>query len=259
VIIGSGNVATVLGKRIRLAGHQLLQVFSHDKEHASRLAGELECGYTDDWKEIDGQADLYLVALSDSALAGDFTKKMPSLKDRLVAHTAGSVSRDVLRGITNRPGVLYPLQSLRKEIDAYPEIPLLVDAQTPEDIALLTGFAKTISGQVQTADDEMRRKLHLGAVLVNNFSNHLFRMAEDYCRREKVDFRLLLPVIKETAKRLTDFSPGEVQTGPAVRKDQATIEKHLSMLSNYVSTKELYELFTKQIQDLSVVKTVVKP
>lgn len=249
VMIGSGNVATVLGRRIRLAGHTVLQVVSRQPENAARLAGELGSAFTDKWQEIDKQADLYLVALSDTALS-DFARRGPALDNRLVAHTAGAVSKDLLETITRRPAVLYPLQSLRKEIEFYPEIPLLIDAQTPADKELLTAFARTISGVVREADDETRIKLHLAAVLVNNFGNHLFRLAEDYCRQEKVDFRLLLPVIRETADRLTRFSPGEVQTGPAIRKDRATIEKHLSMLGKYLDTSELYELFTKQIEAL---------
>ena len=247
VIIGSGNVASVLARRILLAGHPILQVFSRTTAHAASLAEELGCEYTDDLNQISRDGDLYLVAISDGALE-NFALHAPLLLDKLVVHTAGSLSREVLSGITRRNGVLYPLQSLRKETDAQTEIPLLIDAALPEDIRFLTDFAGTFSGQVVLADDETRKKLHLGAVLTNNFSNHLFRLAADYCRLERVDFKLLLPLIHETAVRLKNHNPRNLQTGPAIRNDRETLRKHLEMLNNYPDARELYEVFTKQIQ-----------
>ena len=50
-----------------------------------------------------------------------------NIHDKLVLHTAGSVSKDVLKNISYNYGVLYPLQSLRKESHEIPEIPFLVD------------------------------------------------------------------------------------------------------------------------------------
>ena len=246
VIIGSGNVATVLGIRIKMAGHEIVQVFSRKREHAALLAEELHCPHTTYWSQITPEADIYLVALADSALLslGDNL----SLPGKLVLHTAGAVSKAVLLPVSQNSGVLYPLQSLRKEIRPFPPIPLLVDANTPVDQGRIADFARSISGQVQEADDATRLKLHLGAVIVNNFSNHLYTLAEDYCRLEKIDFTLLLPTIQETAGRLTHFLPRDTQTGPAIRGDKATIEKHLRLLHGYENITALYELFTKQIQ-----------
>jgi predicted short-subunit dehydrogenase-like oxidoreductase (DUF2520 family) len=145
-------------------------------------------------------------------------------------------------------GVLYPLQSLRKEIPGSPVIPFLVDGNNPGSQTWLYDFAATLSDQVQVADDGTRLRLHLGAVLVNNFSNHLYALAENFCKREKIDFALLFPLIKEGAERLSYFSPGETQTGPAIRGDSATIETHRQLLDEYPDIRQLYDLFTNQLQ-----------
>jgi hypothetical protein len=102
---------------------------------------------------------------------------------------------------------------------------------------------------VQVADDVTRLKLHLAGVLVNNFTNHLYALTEDFCRQEGIDFDLLLPLIKETAGRLSHFRPRQSQTGPAVRRDNNTIKKHLELLNNHNDIKELYKLFTNKIQE----------
>lgn len=246
VIIGSGNVATVLGRQFREAGHQILQVFSRQQGHAAQLAEALRCEYASRWEELDKNAEVYLVALSDEALR-DLHHHI-SLPGKLVLHTAGAVGKEVLLGVSQNSGVLYPLQSLRKELKPYPEVPLLTDANQESDRRRITDLAHSISRQVSEADNSMRLKLHLAAVLVNNFTNHLYVLADAYCRREGADFSLLLPLIRETAERLSRVAPGDVQTGPAIRGDEATIEKHLELISNYKDIKEVYTVFTRQIR-----------
>src|SRR6266702_3233009 len=126
VIIGSGNTATVLGYKMLEAGHTIVQVVSRQKEHAASLAAALYGSYATGWEEVDPSAELYLLAVSDDVL---YTLgEVLTLPGKLVAHTAGTVSKDVLRKVSERGGVLYPLQSLRKEIRPFPEIPFLVDA-----------------------------------------------------------------------------------------------------------------------------------
>lgn len=245
VIIGSGNVATVLGRLCKQNGHQVLQVVSRNAQHAKMLADELHCGHADYAGEINMQAELYLVSVADTALF-DLNRDF-SLGNKLVLHTAGSVSKDVLKDISVNYGVLYPVQSLRKEMQYTNDIPLLIDGNTEETMTLVEDFAKTISDNVSKASDEQRLKLHVAAVVVSNFTNHLYALAEEFCKKEQVDFRLLIPLIKETADRIEQASPETVQTGPAVRNDIFTIDKHLRILSNHPSLKYLYIKLTDSI------------
>jgi predicted short-subunit dehydrogenase-like oxidoreductase (DUF2520 family) len=246
VIIGSGNVATVLGSRIVEAGHVIVQVMARREEPAAMLAAEWNCGYTTQWEKVDTMADIYIVSVSDRALEslGDLL----ALPGKLVVHTAGAVAGSVLSTVSGRWGVLYPLQSLRKEIRPFPAFPLLIAACRPEDLPVIRDFALSISPQVQEADDATRLKLHAAATSVNNFTNWLYTQAELFCGREQLDFSLLYPLIAETSQRLQRYSPREVQTGPAIRGDQGTIRRHLEVLNNYKDLKELYQLFSLQIQ-----------
>ncbi|MBL0056721.1 MAG: DUF2520 domain-containing protein [Chitinophagaceae bacterium] len=245
VLIGSGNVATVLGRLIHKAGHEILQVVSRDARHAARLANEWSASYTDLQGKINDTADLYIIAVKDEAIEG--LKKKLHLGSRPVVHTAGAVSIEALKGISANYGVLYPLQSLRAEMEPGMPIPLLVDGNSIETITLLEDFAHTISNRVARANDEERSKLHVAAVVVSNFTNHLYALAEAYCRKEKIDFDLLKPLIGETAMRLEQASPQDVQTGPAARNDQQTITKHLELLGGHEKLKELYRVMTESI------------
>jgi predicted short-subunit dehydrogenase-like oxidoreductase (DUF2520 family) len=250
IIIGSGNTATVLGRKIKAAGHPILQVSGRNEAAVASLATELGCKANTDPEKIDHSADIYIVAIADRALPQ--LHEWLSLDKKLVVHTAAAVSRDVLQKVSRNYGVLYPLQTLRKEQAAIPGIPFLVDGNSPDDLALVQDFAASLSDRVFVAGDKLRLRMHVAAVLVSNFTNHLYVLAEGFCKSEQLDFSLLLPLIDETANRLHDLSPVQSQTGPALRSDRPTIDKHLEILNAYPSLKGMYELLTDSIQQFKI-------
>lgn len=246
-LIGSGNVATVLGRLIVKNGHQVCQVISREADHAKVLADELGAGYANFDGAPDKSADLFIIAISDAALGNFFIKG--NLTDKIVVHTAGSVSKDILKNFAARYGVLYPLQTLRKEMEHIPAIPLLIDGSDEGVTVFIEEFAKTISGSVQRMNDEERLKLHAAAVVVSNFTNHLYAIAEDFCEKENVDFGMLKPLILETAQRISYASPSKVQTGPAIRKDIHTLDKHLRLFTAHPKLRMMYLRLTDSIMN----------
>jgi predicted short-subunit dehydrogenase-like oxidoreductase (DUF2520 family) len=247
VIIGTGNTATILGRKLKKAGHRILQVFGKDASAASKLAYEVATESTNYWSMVRTDADVYLIAVTDDAIP-DVVKHL-HVPEKVVAHTAGSVKQDVLKKCSPHHGVFYPLQSLRKEITDLPDIPILVDASDDVAKKILESLAHSIAGEkVTEASDEERLKLHVAAVIVSNFANHLYALAEDYCKKEGLDFKQLIPLIEETAARVKDVSPQKAQTGPALRNDQETIQKHLVLLKGHPQLLKIYRLLTESIQ-----------
>ena len=245
VIIGTGNVAYALASVIKQSDHVLLEVSGRNADRLNAMAAAFEVPISS-IPNLTKKADLYIVAITDDALnhIGHWLR----LEKKLVVHTAGSVSKQVLQAVSRNYGVLYPLQSLKWQMKSIPEIPFLVDGNTPDDLTLIRDFALSISNKVEIADDEARRKLHLAAVVVNNFTNHLYTLAEQFCHNENLSFELLLPLIMESANRLKLLSPGDAQTGPAARNDLTTIEKQKKLLQNYPELKKVYEVMTESIR-----------
>ncbi|HVE60875.1 MAG TPA: DUF2520 domain-containing protein [Chitinophagaceae bacterium] len=246
IIIGTGNTATVLGRKLKAAGHIILQVFGRNAFAASELAYELDSESTNYWSVVSRDAEIYILAVSDIAIE-EIIKEL-RLPEKTIVHTAASVSKNILKNSTSHFGVFYPLQSLKKENRYPPETPIIIDASDEQTLHVLENLANTISATVAQADDQERLKLHLAAVFCNNFVNHIYALMEDYCRKENLDFSLLIPLIRETTLRLTTISASSAQTGPAVRADKATIDKHLALLASYRHLKEIYDLMTKSIE-----------
>lgn len=249
VLIGTGNVATVLGRKFVQSGHTIVQVYGRNLQAAEHLAQQLSAEAVDDVQAIKTTADLYLLAVSDTAV--EQIAKQLNLPGKIVAHTAGSVSIKAL-GEMQRCGVFYPLQSLKKTAQHLPDIPLVLDASDKETMTELQTLANSITATVLVAGDEERRKLHLAAVFCNNFVNHLYVLAEQYCRKESLDFSILLPLIRETASRLSELPPAAAQTGPAVRFDEDTLHMHRALLQDDSLLLPFYEAFTQSIQQLVV-------
>lgn len=245
-IIGTGNVAFVLGGLIKNAGHTIAQVSGRNKANAVLLAEDLNSKATA-IEEVSAEADIYIIAVSDKAIAE--TASQLKVKDKIVVHTAGGVSADVLKPASENYGVLYPLQSIRKENTQLPVIPLLTDGCNDNVREQLFFFAQSLSSITGTANDEQRLALHIAAVFASNFSNYMYTLAKSFCDKEHVSFNYLLPLIEETALRLKYFPPEKMQTGPAIRGDMNTVNKHIAILEKYPDLKNIYKEMSENIMN----------
>lgn len=244
VLIGSGNVAQhLISSFVESKNIDLVQVFSRQKEAVSSLIDSNKI--TNNFTDLV-VADLYILAVSDDSIA-EVSSQLP-FENRLVVHTAGSVSLNFLDP-KNRRGVFYPLQTFSKNrgVD-FSEIPICLETEWDADFEILEKAAKALSNQVFKINENQRQALHVSAVFANNFVNHLYQIGNQICSENKLSFDILKPLILETANKVMNLSPSEVQTGPAVRNDTQTIERHLSFLTNENQTK-IYKILTQSIQD----------
>ena len=244
-IVGNGNVATVLGNRLQAAGHEIVAVVARNKAGGELLAAKLHTSFHHLAEKPALKTELVLIALADNALSTGLPRI--SAGDATWVHTAGSVSMEALKGYATNYGVLYPLQSIHKNKELPTGIPFLVDGVNEHTKANLWELAKTISTKVGYANDEERMQYHLAAVLVSNFTNHLYRLAQDYLVSQSLDFSILQPLIVETVDRLQQYKASEVQTGPAVRNDTQTIARHLELLDRYPEIAQLYTALSASI------------
>jgi len=249
IIFGNGNVATQLAKAFLKADDvQLLQVYSRSKPTNFFIKNNINT--TNDIKKVKNAA-IYIIAISDDAIAA-FSKKL-NFKNKLVVHTSGSKPITELNCDAHK-GIFYPLQSISKNKKiSFKNIPICLEAENTKDYLLLEKLAFSISNKVYAINSEQRKRLHVAAVFVNNFTNHLYKIGKDICDTHQVDFDILKPLIVETAKKITQLTPLEAQTGPAVRGDKKTIENHLQLLDE--KQQEIYTLITESIIESKRLKT----
>ena len=240
--IGSGNVAAHLAPAFFAGGYAIAEVCSPTLANAETLAVKVGAKSRTDVKMLSN-ADIYIIAVDDKAIQAVVDAMPPT--NALVLHTAGSVDMDIMRKFTNY-GVLYPLQTLHKECSIdLSAVPFLIEANNAENLAITADLAGTLSSCVRVVNSEQRRKLHLAAVFACNFVNALLSSADDIAGN---DFSLLAPLVRNTVERAFQSQhPKEVQTGPALRGDVDTMNKHLAMLNTLPEYQEIYRLLSSVI------------
>lgn len=242
-IIGSGNVTQHLLVAFRnIVGIEIVNVFARDKNNINHLIENNKI--VSDFNDLL-TADLFIIAVSDDVI--EQVSNQILFTDKLVVHTSGGVSIDVLNN-KNRKGVFYPLQSFTKNrAISFSEIPICIEANNENDYLILKNLAELLSKKVYKINSAQRKSLHISAVFVNNFVNHLYKIGNDICNENEVDFDILKPLILETANKIMTISPHDAQTGPAKRNDSTVINSQLDFLSNH-NQKEIYKILTHSIQ-----------
>lgn len=244
VVIGAGNVAQHLIVAFQKSNSiELVQVVARNVTQLSHLLDSSMLTAT--FSEIK-PADVYIIAVSDNAIQ-EVSSQLP-FSNQLVVHTSGSVAITALDD-KNRKGVFYPLQTFSKTKEVnFKEIPICLEAENDADYKTLETVARSCSNVVYSVSSEQRKALHVAAVFVSNFVNHMYAIGNEICQENNLDFDILKPLIKETANKVQLLSPEAAQTGPAKRNDTTTINAHLTFLQDN-NQKEIYKLLTKSIID----------
>lgn len=244
--IGAGNLATQLAKALQLEGNFITQVYSRTEKSAKELGEILSVEYVTSVDSINRSADVYFVALKDSAVEEVLSQM--DFEDKLVVHCSGSLPLSILDNHSKNTGVFYPLQTFSKTRNVdFRTVPIFIEANTPENETILTNLAAQVSGSVQLLNSESRKALHLSAVFACNFVNHLYNISSEILKSKDIPFEVLRPLILETAQKVQDMTPEAAQTGPAIRFDQNIISAHLKELEQNSDYHQLYSLLSKGI------------
>lgn len=248
VIIGSGNVAWHLGPELENAGHRVVEIFSRNPKNARSFQKRLyqaEINPSLDFSET--MADVVILCVSDDAIE-EVAREVVLPANAIIVHTSGSqpVSKLGYTG-TDNIGVFYPLQTFTKggqqHID---DIPILIEAENSETLGLLKRLAESVSSQVYNVNSGDRLAIHVAAVFACNFSNFLFGVAEEILNKKGFELELLRPLIAETLNKSLNIGPVKAQTGPAVRGDLETLDRHMDFLKNN-EYREIYRQITEKI------------
>ena len=226
ILVGSGNVATHLGIALQNCNYKIVQVYSRSVKNAKKLAQKLNTDFTNNLAQLKS-ADLIIVSVNDDVISTVLSK----LKNTTIVHTSGSIGIDVFEPNFSDFGVFYLLQTFNKDIElTISEIPFCIEGNSKAFEKELIEIAKKLSNNVVVKDLAQRKQLHIAAVFACNFSNQMFSIADDLLTEKEIDFKILLPLIKQTIAKLNTNKPKAVQTGPAKRKDIKIIQEHITLI-----------------------------
>ena len=246
-VVGAGNVAYHMVRAIWKSDHSLEGLFSRNESDArSATRGEKVDVYSE-MKDIPSSADIYIICVNDDAIA-DVVNDLPqAIKDsKIIVHTSGSVALDVLKSAKNQ-GVLYPVQTFTKGRKMnYDDIPYCINANSDETEDALVELANSVGGTTTIMSDDDRQKVHVSAVMINNFVNHLIHKSESILESNDIPLDILQPLLRKTIAKQAKIGSYDAQTGPAIRNDKSTIATHIDLLTDPLD-KDIYQAITNSI------------
>jgi len=239
-------VAGILCGEFFSKGHKIVQIASAGRKNGPALASSCDAEWLDNLN-FSSPADFIIVAVPDNQL-GEVLQKIKCPSGAIIVHTAGSYGLDVFPAHLRNCGVFYPLQTFTagRKINL-DEVPVFLEASDSNVMAELKGLASVITSRIYESVTEHRRMLHLAAVFACNFTNHMFTLASQICRKTPYNPEVLFPLIKETVNKAVEIGPEVSQTGPAIRNDTLTIKKHLELLSFSEEMQKIYSEITDSI------------
>lgn len=247
-MVGAGRLATNLALALHESGHQVAAVYSRTIESAQRLACQVGAMATSDIAALPRQADAFIVAVKDDALANVVSQLEKGREDCCFFHTAGSVPMAIF-GSHRLHGVFYPMQtfSMDKRVD-FKKVHIFIEGNSPETLQLAQQLAQTVSPHVHEMTSEQRRQLHLAAVFGCNFANHCFALSARILERQGLPFDVMLPLVDETTAKVHTMHPRDAQTGPAARSDENVMGAQRQMLADEPLLQQIYTLMSESIQ-----------
>lgn len=248
-IIGTGNTAWFMATRLAAAGFSCTGIYGRNVDSARSLADRIGSTSYDLSNGVNDDADICILAVSDHAI-GEVVASLPFSKAVLV-HTAGSVNINVIKDAAKHTGVIWPVYSIVKNnLPGTKDIPIVWEASDEPAKKVISATVNAITNISHEADSGQRISLHLTAVISNNFTNHLFAIAEQICVERNLPFTLLYPIIQQSVNRLASLSPATQQTGPAKRHDTVTMHRQLDMLRQHPQWQRIYEAISVSIMEM---------
>lgn len=228
-IIGTGNVATHLAK-------------------AFKNCAEVVTVNSRSLANLPEHSDLCIISVKDDVIS--LVAERLKGKTDILAHTSGSVPMNVLNGYAPAIGVIYPMQTFSKDVPLdYSTIPFFIEGNTQLAADSLYNLANSVSQNVHFADGDLRKRLHLAAVFACNFTNRLIADSDIILKAVGLDYKILLPLIRQTIDKLADTPPEKAQTGPAARNDISVIKSHLELIAEDPYLSLIYKTISKRISE----------
>lgn len=250
VFIGAGNLATSVATNLYEAGVAINQVIATTQKSAKTLAYKFGAAYSTSIEQINKNAVVYIVAVPDSQIEPVLTALCAL--DQMVVHTSGSTSISIFdEKKFPTHGVLYPFQTFSKSrVVNLQDVPICIEANNASNLAQLSNFAQQLSTRILPMGSEQRKWLHLTGVFGCNFINHILTLTYNIANSNGIDFEILKPLVDETIQKAFSGDPAQMQTGPAIRGDFNTINKHQLMLKELdPALQKIYNVLSLEIQN----------
>jgi predicted short-subunit dehydrogenase-like oxidoreductase (DUF2520 family) len=259
-IIGAGKVGSVLALALNEAGYPVVACASRSLPSAERLARRIEgCEAYATSAEAAAQADVVVLTVPDDALA-NVAQGIAWKPRHLAIHCSGALPAAAIAAAMDagaRVAGFHPIQTFADTVSGLANLPgSAVGVEAGDDVwPWLAGLARDLGTTALRISSEHRALYHAACVLTSNGTVGLLAVAANLWQALGVNrtdaVQALLPLLAGTVRNLETLGIPDALTGPAVRGDVGTIDRHLAALAQDPLALEIYRALGRALIELT--------
>jgi predicted short-subunit dehydrogenase-like oxidoreductase (DUF2520 family) len=242
-IVGPGRVGQAMGKLLRRAGVPVLFVVARRMAAAKKAVRFIGAGRPLAWSDPRfTEAPIVLLTTTDTALqlvAQSLSRMVNDWSGKMVLHTCGSLPASVLSPLKRKGaaiGSIHPFQTIpnpaagvRSLVGCYWGI-----EGEPPARQVAEQWVKLLRGVAFPVRAARKDLYHLAAFLTCPTAVTLMERAAGLLKEVGIPARIARPMlaqfVAQAARNFGEIGGRRALTGPVVRRDWTTIQKHLAAL-----------------------------
>lgn len=258
-IVGAGKVGCSIGKYLREHDIPVAGYCSKRKESVDFAATFTNTKAFTSLRELLAQSEIVFITTPDDVVEEVWeSMQQESIQNKIICHFSGSLSSAVFSNRKEK-GVsacsIHPMFAFSNKFTSYEQLNQVIFTMEGDGKALnvVRAVFQKAGNKVCVIDPESKGRYHAAASMISNMMIGLYQMGWNMltdCGFSPEDARELMePLVRGNVEALLATSPEQALTGPIERGDEATIAKHLSVLT--LEEKEVYVNLGQVLTDIA--------
>lgn len=263
-IIGAGRLGTSLGTALSKKGYRIKFLScrtSLSAEESRKIIGEGKA--STDNVQTARAGDIVLLCLPDEEIL-KVTKELEAANinwsEKFIFHCSGLLSSEILNPLKAKGALtasIHPIQSFaekRTSPEQFENIYFGVEGES-DALELSQKMIRKLGSRSFIIDSENKALYHTACSIASNFFVVLLDTASSLLKeaglQEEQAFQVLLPLVKGTLHNVKKFNIQASLTGPVIRGDKTSVEKHLEALKKFPPFHEMYRRVAFQALEIA--------
>jgi len=263
-IIGAGRLGTSLAYALSKKGYIIKALSCRtlpSAEESRQIIGQGKV-FTDNIQAANAATIVFLCLPEEEILKVSESLALSSLAwaNKLVLHCSGLLSSEALKPLQKKGALTasaHPVQSFthkRTPPEHFRDIYFSLEGES-EALALAQNIIHKLGGRSFIIQAKDKALYHAACSTASNFLVVLLDMASSLLHstglREEEAFQILLPLVKGTLHNVKKFNTRASLTGPVIRGDRETVQKHLEALKKNRLYHETYKQLASQALEMA--------
>ncbi len=252
-MVGAGNLGSALAVCLRNAGYAIDLVLAHSPGPSLRSAKQLA-------REVGARcvleppasvrADLFWFCVPDSEIfrAANSVAQTVSWKGKIALHSSGALTSDELAGLRQQGASVasvHPMMTfVRRSRPSLRGVSFAVEGDAAA-VRVARSIVRDLGGQAYPIRKRDKAAYHAWGTFASPLFTALLATTEQVASRAGVGGRAarrrMIPILLQTLANYASFGAPGAFSGPIVRGDVETVQKHLRVLRDIPAGREAYE------------------